>query len=159
MKNIYIQTSNSTDKPAIAAKDMIRTSSTDQKLDKFLTTTPSVSSSSSVSHSTNTFSGIKFLDVFCREFNGWTLACSSWGRWSESTRIFSKTLWLELPLRLTVWFHSLGWIKVGHLPHPGLGQERVSFDGNAGLTSNAKYRWMSVRAWSSYQKYSFTFYS
>ena len=36
------------------------------------------------------------------------LARSSWGRWSESTRIFSKTLWLERPLRLTVWFHSLG---------------------------------------------------
>ncbi len=28
---------------------------------------------------------------------------------------------LNSPLFLTIWFHLLGWIKIGHLPHSGQG--------------------------------------
>ena len=56
------------------------------------------------------------------EFIGWVviaLAGSSGGRWLESSRSITKMWWFQLPLRLTVKFHSLGCIKVGHLPLSG----------------------------------------
>ena len=61
--------------------------------------------------------------------------------------------WFELPLSPTVSFHSLGWIKVGHLPNSCKGKVLLSK-----LQWKCRSIWhqmlnhpLDVKAWSSYQ--------
>ncbi len=60
------------------------------------------------------FNGSYWKQSWLKEVSGWDvreLAYSSGGRWFESSNSITKIWWFEHPLRLTVQFHSLVWIK------------------------------------------------
>ncbi len=85
-----------------------------------------------------------------REFSGWVV---------RSTHSITNMWWFELLLCLTVRFHSLGWIRIGHLPHSGgLGNNELARMGMRVWHPMLNYP-LDVRAWSSHQKYFFKSYS